>query len=570
MEQAQGYNHSSQSPTEKLKGAEDEQPALPAMSLEAEASSPSAPPIAASEPPPSQEPKSAAIMQLQQELEVLPNVEQKLQAVITFMENILAQPATPHFKTFWEARQLCLELFKDVTIEKNARFTLWMKYQELSKEARHLKEIIDEQGKFAAEQIGIAIEAIEKDMAHFDSALQGMATNAFPPIDPAYMAQVERYDSLQKQISWLNMQANHLNTLRDELIKTGMRIRDKNKFFRRLSTIGDQIFPRRKELIQQISSQFSQDIANFVEKYFGPRPLRESHFNLREAIKTLQAFTKMIGINAQTFSQTRQQLSKCWDQLKEQEQKRKQEFLENKVQWDEHAQQINQKIEQVEADLKAHKLTPQQVNHALEEVVQMMRQLKVGANHLKILRQKLNAIHQPILDELRKQQEEQQSKAQEVNQRKKQAVQQLRHQLEQALQEAEQQSIEEVQAVLALLTSQLGALGLQRQEKVELERLLHKLQHRLIEKQDQVRFTLSSEEAQNLEHIQKLLAERQQQRRELKAQIEGFRHKAGTSGQDFGQALHNNEQMIIAKKRLEKIDESVEELQQQISQLLQR
>ena len=80
------------------------------------------------------------------------------------MELTLAQKGTPHFKSFWEARNLCVELFKQ-NISAAIKQPLWNKYSELSKEARRLREILDEQSAFAAEQIEIAIQALEKEIA---------------------------------------------------------------------------------------------------------------------------------------------------------------------------------------------------------------------------------------------------------------------------------------------------------------------------------------------------------------------------------------------------------------------
>src|SRR5262249_4301894 len=67
--------------------------------------------------------------------------EDKLQLAIDFMEASLAQGGTPHFRSFWEARRLCLPLFKE-NISPVLRSQLWTKYSEFSKEARRLKEIL--------------------------------------------------------------------------------------------------------------------------------------------------------------------------------------------------------------------------------------------------------------------------------------------------------------------------------------------------------------------------------------------------------------------------------------------
>ena len=65
------------------------------------------------------------------------------------------QPQSPHFKDFWEARRLCLPLFKE-NMNPKSRSLLWAEYIEISAEARKLKEILDEQSPFAVEQIELA------------------------------------------------------------------------------------------------------------------------------------------------------------------------------------------------------------------------------------------------------------------------------------------------------------------------------------------------------------------------------------------------------------------------------
>ena len=96
--------------------------------------------------------------------------EQKISQALEFMEKALSQPGSPHFKEFWEARKQCLDLFKE-NIPPSPRAFLWSKYCELSKEARRLKEILDEQTAFAVEQIDIAIKALEEEIQNEHEAI---------------------------------------------------------------------------------------------------------------------------------------------------------------------------------------------------------------------------------------------------------------------------------------------------------------------------------------------------------------------------------------------------------------
>jgi hypothetical protein len=51
--------------------------------------------------------------------------------------NSIAQTGVPHFKSFWDARTICLNLFKE-NIPPALRSILWAKYNELSKEATQM------------------------------------------------------------------------------------------------------------------------------------------------------------------------------------------------------------------------------------------------------------------------------------------------------------------------------------------------------------------------------------------------------------------------------------------------
>ena len=117
---------------------------------------------------------------LMKELAQQPDIESKLKLAITFMEASLAQNGAPNFRTFWELRKTCLETIRRKSIQPAARYSLWSKYIELSKEARRLKEILDEQSAFAAEQIDIAIQALEQDIAQLPESMAKAGPVEFP------------------------------------------------------------------------------------------------------------------------------------------------------------------------------------------------------------------------------------------------------------------------------------------------------------------------------------------------------------------------------------------------------
>ena len=131
------------------------------------------------------------------DFDLQPDPESKLKLAIDFLEASLAQGGTPHFRSFWEVRRLCLPLFKE-TISPQLRSHLWTKYSEISNEARRLKEILDEQSAFAVEQIEIAIQALEQDLSPVEEQVEKPTLSEEIPFPLALKANLSLYQRLQK------------------------------------------------------------------------------------------------------------------------------------------------------------------------------------------------------------------------------------------------------------------------------------------------------------------------------------------------------------------------------------
>lgn len=348
------------------------------------------------------------------EQEKQPDAENKLKSAIAFMEEALAQDKTPDFKNFWEVRKICLDLFKE-QMPPPVRSQLWNRYHELSKEARRLKDILDEQSNFASEQIEIAIQALEKEISQIAQAVEASESLSFKALEN----QAVFYGNLQKELNLLNAYASRVNALRKELIKTEMRIRIKNRFFQRLSAIGDQIFPRRKELIQKISEQFAQDVDQFITEHFAKFDQKESVFALREEIKALQGSAKMLTLNTQVFNQTRLRLSECWDKLKSVEKEKKKEFAHKKEAFKANAQMISQSIADLAQKFTTNEISIVEMHKEMDQTVGKMRATELGRDEVHALREELSRLRQTVLEKEHEVHAEKQRVEAERNERKK-------------------------------------------------------------------------------------------------------------------------------------------------------
>jgi hypothetical protein len=487
--------------------------------------------------------------------------EKKLQLVIDFMENSLVPGKTPHFRSFWEARSFCLPLFKE-SISPAVRLSLWNKYTELSKQAKHLKELLDEQSAFAVEQIEIALAALEQQIQnplHSDKA-NFFVQETFPQ---ALKANFDLYLELQKELNVLNTHAARINELRKELLKTEMRVRSKNKFFQRLSLAGDNVFPKRKELIRQVSQQFTDDVDQFIQTYFSQEPVRESFYVLREEIKGLQGLAKFLTLNTQAFTQTRGKLSECWDQIKVEEKERKKERAQQRVHFKQNAEEVEQLISSLHQSLEKNEISSNDALKNIENIGLHMRKVELGRDEVKALRDALQDVRKKVQGNIRSVEEARQQKDLEASRVRREKFFVLKEQAELLVKNNEtldeNQLVEQREAIIQSCDSSLTKV-----EKQELERIMKPLRDMIAEKKEKNLLSLSEDDRHALQQLKSILVQRKERRQEVKTQLEELRKAAGSSALDFEKAMNYNNQIHEEKERLEKANQAIQEIEKNI------
>lgn len=495
------------------------------------------------------------------------DLDVKLQLAIDFMEVSLGINGSPHFKNFWEARRLALPLFKE-NITPTVRNTLWAKYSELSKEARRLKEILDEQSAFAVEQIDIAIKALEEDISQFEeqmiksAALENLVLPHFLRDKQGF------YLQNQKQLNLLNTHASRINGLRKELLKTEMRIRQKNKFFQRLSSAGDLVFPRRKDLIKQISQEFIGDVELFISTFFSESGFNESLFVLREEIKNFQSLAKILTLNTNSFTQTRMRLSHCWDKIKVEEKDRKKERSQQKVVFKQNAELVRDLIKELDAVVETGtEGNPTDWQNSLQNLANKMRNLELGREDIKELRDELHEVRKKIQERVKKEENARLDQEEERKKLKRAKLDAFKDQIAGLTEKSAELQVEDVISQRESLLTQIQESSLTKIEKQELERLLKPIRDVINDKKEQALLDLSDDDRDSLNQLQEVLKQRKERRQELKNQIEVLRKAAGSSSLDFEKAMQFDSQISEEKERLEKLNQSVVEVEKKISQL---
>ncbi len=509
---------------------------------------------------------SARYAEWLQQFEKESSIENKVRLGLDFMRSALSQGETPRFKDFWECRRLCLLLFKE-NIPVKVRAQLWGEYIELSNEARRLKELLDEQSAFAVEQIELAIQSIEADLEHFSVLLEHAPDIAFPKESVSLKEKQDQYNAIQKELQLLNTLATRINGMRKEIIKTEMRIRIKNKLLERLSACGDHVFPKRKELIKSISKEFVSDVEHFVQTYFQTDEIKELPLHvLREEIKFLQLLAKILTLNTQAFTATRQKLSECWDKIKAQDKDRKKEMLQKKQA---HRQNFDLVLEQINAFAVECRgeMTLQACTARAQEISDYMRTVELGRDEVRALRDELAKAKNIILDREQEKEHQRAQKEKEIELKRREKINALKEELASLSQHIDQHEIDHLNARREELSKEFENLGLNKVEKQIIDRSFKQLKDAIAEKREKAIMALSEDDLKSLEQLKLLLKERMDRRTEIKTQLEQYRKALGGSGFDFEKAMMYRELIESEKSSLEKIDAAIEELELKIEDI---
>lgn len=516
-------------------------------------------------PQPEPREESPLFKEFSEKLAAFPTPEEKIAHGLTFMRTSISQEGSPRFREFWEARRLVLPFFKE-NLGSAIRSKLWNEYVELTVEARRLKEILEEQSAFAMEQIDLAIKALEHDVANFDALLATTGEMQFSEASQTIRQKANVYGQIQRELNLLNTLASRLNGLRKEIIKTDMRIRFKTKFFKRLSDLGDHIFPKRKDLIEAVSAEFEKDIDAFVLKYFkGEEVVGAPYYALREEIKGLQGMAKLFTLNSGVFTRTRLKLSECWDKVKVLEKEHKKEVLEKKQASSEQRLGIQTKIDALKE--KALEMPLAELNGQIDEISNEMRSVPLHRDDVRYLKEELFKLREPHLAAQEQKARELEEAEKEKLKVKREKLNALKDQISLMSKQGEKMELDALVSVFDEIQTQIAELDISKMEKQQIERTLRPLKDLITDKKEHSLLNLSEDDKKALENLRAVLQQRKQRRQEIKEQLETYRKALGGSSLDFEKAMQYQELVEQEKERLDKANASILEVEQKINEL---
>lgn len=509
---------------------------------------------------------SPTCLEFLQKVKTVGDAEAQIRFSMNCMKESLSCSNTPRFRDFWDVRRFCLPLFKQ-SIGVKVRAELWREYVDLSTEARRIKEMLDEQSAFAFEQIDLAIQSLVKDIESSDELLLAIPDLLIPEICLTMLDHKIEYQQTQRELNLLNTFALKINSLRKEVIRTEMRIKNKNKLFEKLSSSGDRIFPKRKALIKKVSDMFMADVQAFISRYFvNPSVERVPLHQLREEIKALQTVAKSFTLNVNTFTDTRVKLSQCWDQLKSWDKERKKEFFQKKQDLQHNVDQVMERIKSFEL-LAAQASSFAEVAPRFEEVLSFMRTIELSFYDQKKLKETLFKLRQPFLDkeeEIRAFEQLQDKQNQEL---KRKQVADFKESLEALAASLDSADIETLIESREKILQQSAQIQWQKSDKMMIDRLLKQVKDGIEEKKSYRLLSLSDSDKEKHQALLNLLIERKQRRSEMKLQIDAYRKVLAGSGFDFEKAIMYKDLIEEEKVSLEKVNESIYEIEKKLVEI---
>lgn len=498
---------------------------------------------------------------LQKEIEKETTVEEKIRKVISFMKESISEAKSPRFKDFWNAREFALTLFKE-KINAGLRTEFWKEYTALIDEARGLKEVLDEQASFAIEQIELAIDAFSKDLEAKEEKISGIKGLAFPKSAFHLSQSHSRYDQNYRELKFLTGVGDRLKELRKEILATEMRVRSKNKLLQKLSALGDQIFPPRRALVDEISSQFVEDVKRFAEKNFDGEA-KAPGFRLRDEIRAFQEYAKILGVGAKSFQETRKILSGCWEKLKEEDKERKKEYEGKRELFEANAATIEELIAPLQEERE--KLRLEELGKRIDAILDQMRAVELSREAIKKFKDCLHDMRREVVAKAEGEAKKRRAKEAEKMEARQKELDALYDEWSKFLESSPDKTL--LAEAPSCWEEKLKSLQVVERERDPFLPLFDELEELvLVRKEGELLEKTEISEAY-LEALEEALSVRIEFRDRIKSCLELLRKEAGGSSLDFERAIKAQEQLRREKTRLTYTNEAVAQLESRIDEI---
>lgn len=485
------------------------------------------------------------------EIDSLGTLEAKVDRTLSFMQELLETGDAHQIRLFWEARRLCLECFYG-QIDPLARVSLWSRYSDLCREARGLKEIFEEQSSFLSEQIEKAIDAYEEELATPSESIGKPPSLA---LSRATALHGTEYSSLQHELNYLNGMATKISHLRKELLKAEIKYKQKSRLLERLRHLGDQVFPKRKQRMQEVSTLFTGDVEGFIQSTFVDELNVKDLLAVREEIKLLQGMAKLLTLSTDAFTKTRLQLSDCWVNMRSAFKEQKKIFAEQKMACRKHSEELLATIEVLEKALEQKNLTSAEARKQAHQISSTMHTVSLIHHDVRMLRERLQEVYR-LIDQLA----ETETKLITVHERKhgQLRVKDILDRI--GLLEENKKASPENEETLRLILHDLDGVALTRDERLTVDREVTKIRRAFEAEYEQRALALATLDEKDEEMVSEVVLALEHLCSDMEHVLESWKRARACSGNDFAQAMEYTDLIGEERRHIDRVEQLIERL----------
>jgi len=334
------------------------------------------------------------------EIEQTSSAVDKLKKTFEYMRSCLSDGIELRRSDFWQAKQLCLALFK-TAMEPAFRYPLWRQFTEILDSAELASEMISESSAFYLEQFTLALEDLEKkaESEQTDALFSITETLGFDGTQSAIETFVaglrEELFTLQGRLEHFRKYAMRYRCLREEIIDCQMSPRDKRALLDRLKIVRAKIFPAQSALTEHIDRLFNEEVTQFVSGALIAGEPTKPIYVLKQELKALQKIAGALTLSSEGFKAARLRLTELWDLLSTIEDMRKIKLREQRAQSKLSYSEIDGQIEQLRTETP--KLSYEVLISRIKQIIRFMHTQFLTREDKKKLRSKLEALKEPFL-----------------------------------------------------------------------------------------------------------------------------------------------------------------------------
>lgn len=464
------------------------------------------------------------------ELSLLKHSDEKIDKMIEYIKIQLTHGEIQPLSRFWGMRKFCLDQFKE-PIPINKKLKLWEDYCLAFEDILKLKQNLDQKMSQEKELIETSVTMIEQELAQIGSLIEKEESVELPKC--LQTAENEQfYNQHQKQLNVYTTYAKRLNALKNEFLDLNLSFKQKEDALAKIHSLADQVFPKKRDLLNQISKKYIEDIRSFIKTHFNSSHSNKvPAFNLKDQIKNLQSFAKVISLNVDAFSKTRQWLSECWDKVKEYEKQQKKIKEEKKLALDEKHEDLQKKLDGLKSE--KNQIKQDVYNDQIKELSVSIKKSEILKSQKKKLKEQLD-----LLDE--------NSVAQEDSSAEKELLLVILREAEQIKENFQDWDYLTIEAQVKQVFARYDLCKLLDNQQLKAEKALCMLKEILVQ-------SLIAE-IQDQTHIEELSFQIESVRIDLKDSIEKYRRILNSSNQSIEKAIVYNELSMQTKALLSSLD----------------